>query len=235
MNGASSVPGLSVIADDLCTLTVPMRLLGVDLQRRVTLVRIDGELVVLSPAPLSDAQRAFVEQWGKVRWIIAPSGFHDTGVRESLRYWPEARLAISPALLPMLSDCSELLSLAECTLDRWNELLEPFFIAGMPRVQEHAFLHRPSGSLLIADLLFNIGQEVDFYSRCFYCLFSAVGKPAASRLFRSFIRERAAFEESLRVLARRDICRIVPSHGAVIENASGRILLEAWGVADSRS
>ena len=64
--------------------------------RMVALGLRDGGLVVWSPGTRGDAARAALAQWGTVRFLLAPNHFHNAGLDEWKRAYPEARVVAHP-------------------------------------------------------------------------------------------------------------------------------------------
>ncbi|MCA1660583.1 MAG: hypothetical protein LC642_08640 [Verrucomicrobiaceae bacterium] len=100
-------------------------------------------------------------------------------------------------------------------------------LAGMPKVQEHVFFHRPSRTLIVCDFFFNFGQSASTWSRFFtryvMGLKNGVGMSA---FFRMGIKDRAAFIESLRPIMAWDFERIIVGHGDVIDRDARRVFCE---------
>jgi hypothetical protein len=96
----------------------------------------------------------------------------------------------------------------------------------MPQIQEHAFFHRPSKTLIVADLMFNLPPNVGAWTQLF--LRAAAGirdYPGMSRLFRFMIKDRAEFVSSIGRIADLDFDKVVVTHGVpILEDAKSRFL-----------
>jgi hypothetical protein len=107
----------------------------------------------------------------------------------------------------------------------WNDELKVMEIGGMPSVREHAFLHVASRTLIVADLMFTFGARASpftrFVARHLLRLADGVGM---SPFFRLMIRDRAAFDASLREILDWNFDRIIVGHGEMIE-CGGKSLL----------
>jgi hypothetical protein len=89
----------------------------------------------------------------------------------------------------------------------------------MPRLNEFAVFHRASRSLIVADLIFNLDAATQNAVGRWFLRFNKVyGKAGVSRMFRTFIRNRTAFEESLEEIAKLDFKRTVLGHGPNLES-----------------
>ena len=88
----------------------------------------------------------------------------------------------------------------------------------MPKFAEHAFFHRPSGTLLCTDLVFNHPKGHNALTRLFFRLAGTHEKLSVSKLFQSMIKDRPAFEASLESILALPIERVVMAHGEVLED-----------------
>jgi len=91
-------------------------------------------------------------------------------------------------------------------------------IAGMPKINEHVLFHRPSGTLIVADLLFHQPEGVSGWTRTGLRMISGIREyPGCSRIFRLMIRDRGAFENSLQEVLELPFRRVLVGHGDPIE------------------
>ena len=105
----------------------------------------------------------------------------------------------------------------------------------MPSLQEHVVFHRPSRTLIVADLVFNFGPDVSAWTRFLVlCAVGARHQPGMSRPFRWAIKDKAAFQRSLQALMRWDFERVIVGHGDMIETEGKRRLAEALEAAGFR-
>lgn len=100
-------------------------------------------------------------------------------------------------------------------------------LLGMPAVNETVFLHKPSCTFIVADMVFNI-REGTALTRMSMKLNGIYGRLAASRFFKSQIRHKAALRESVRRVPEWDFDRIVVGHGAVCATDSHTALERAY-------
>ncbi len=202
-------------AEGLWTQTVPFRLLGAQFGRRSVLLYRNGLRALFSP---NLGSQSFVSATcgsnTEIDYLIAPTWFHDTHFAQAIADHPHAKALVSPSFpsMPKLS----LHSLEDAFPEEWRDAVTPYPIGGMPKIQEIVFYDRESGTLLISDLIFNFDATYDAWSRGFFRVMDAFGRPRMSRLFRSYIKDKTAFQESLKPLLELPIKQILPSHGKVI-------------------
>ena len=86
-------------------------------------------------------------------------------------------------------------------------------VEGMPRLEESAFFHWPSGTLWLTDMAFNIRTSEHLPTRLFLRLNGALGRFGPSRIARSMVKDPRALRRTVdRLLALRP-ARLLPAHG----------------------
>lgn len=200
--------------------------MGLPLGRRVAIARgAVGQLVVFSPLHLSDQSEAEIKRIGEIAAFVLSSRFHDGFYEEYFSRFRETRFLAGPASLEDHSRWP--LTMLQPDLPE----LEGFsyeLLQGMPRVQEHVFLHHASRTLIVADAFFNLPTANKWVIRLLMRAADMGGKPRPSRMFRALIRSRLAFSISLRKVLEWDFDRIVPGHGDVINSGAKEVLQNAF-------
>jgi hypothetical protein len=215
-------------SENLWTLDPPAKFLGLNLEIRMTVVRLrDGGLWLHSTVPLTDADQRELEALavrgpaqasgpGPVRFIVAPSKFHHLYARAAKERFPAAKLLGAPGLPEkrkrlvfdgVLGDTPD----PGCAAD-----LQQQSLAGMPWGNEVEFFHPASRTLIVTDFLFNVRKARGWWTWLYLTLSGKVGEPCQSRLFRSIIRDKAAYRASVERIAAWDFDRIILSHGEAV-------------------
>ena len=188
--------------------------MGLKIGRNVTILRLhDGRLVIHSTAPFSSSDVSVIKSLGAPGWIVEGSLFHDSFAQEGSRAFSGV-----PYLAP--ARFTEVTQVASTPLTQpppeWADQLDVLRLDGV-RANEHVFFHRVSRTLIVCDLLFNFGRNVPastkWVARHVMRLRDGIGMSA---FFRLTIRDRGAFEQSLRRMMRWDFERIIVGHGDVI-------------------
>lgn len=220
---------LRAIGDGVWVFEAPLRFMGlVELGTRMTVLRIDDGVVVHSPARMTPAVRTAVESIGPVRYVVAPNVFHHLFVRDALEAWPTAKLVAPSALLKKRPDLKIDHALDEGAPTSWSGTLDVHTIHGS-MLNETVLLHRPSRSLVSADLLENFSRADDAVTRAYLKIGGVYGKPGWHRLLRFVYRDRRAAKESLESLLARDFDRIVIAHGDIVDARPHETVREALG------
>jgi hypothetical protein len=218
------------LAQNLWVMPYSLRLLGADFDRVVTVVRLhSGELVIHSTGPFTPEDVAAIQRLGNPGWLLEAMIWHDTFARQGRQAFPNI-----PFLAP--EGFSELVGFPTEPLvpvpAAWGNELEVLRLEGIPRFQEHVVFHRPSGTLIVADVLFNFGPETSPWTR--FLALCAVGSkhhPGMSRPFRMLIKDKAAFQRSMETLMRWEFDRIVVGHRDIVESDGKRQLSGALKAA----
>lgn len=219
---------LQSIGREIWCVNRPLRAAGMQLGHRMTVVRLAGGLWVHSPVEWTDALAAELGALGEVRHVVAPSCMHDLyldGWRAHCRtalFWGAPGLPAALGKFPFSGE------LAPQPHPEWADVLEQEILGGVPRLNEVVFLHRPSRSLIIADLAFNLVGELDAMTRTLAALNGCAGKFGPSRIFKACIRDKVAFAASLRRVLGWDFDRVIVGHGGIVEQGGRHALAAAF-------
>lgn len=205
---------LAPLASDLWEYDAPLTVIGMALGHRMTIAKLaDGSLWLHSPAVHSPALAAELRQLGPVAHIVAPNAIHDTYLEGWFSAYPQAHFHGAKGFSKFRPDLKFTDTLGDTPPAAWSAEFDQLMLRGMPRLNEVVFLHRPSRTLIVTDLVFNLGTEMPLLSRvllringCYNCL-------AVSRLLRTTIKDQAALRQSLDRMLAWDFDRVVVSHG----------------------
>lgn len=217
---------MQALAENLWIMHFPMRALGMELGRTVTLIGLrSGELALHSTAPFTRADVEEISAIGQPDFLIEATLFHDTFAATARKMFPDA-MYLAPEGFSHLTTVPT--SSLATPPDSWKGELEVLRLEGMPKIEEHVFFHRPSRTLIVADLIFNFGQDATTWTRFLFRWLSGITDyPGMSRLFRSMIRDREAFARSTQQMMRWDFDRVIVGHGDIIETNGKRAMVAA--------
>lgn len=207
------------LADDLWTTEREMRFPGgVRLPVRMTIVRLpDGGLVCCSLVRPDDELAAEVAALGAPRFFVGPNLYHHLFLGPWHERFPEAQLFGAPGLAakrPKLTFAGEL---GDTAPEAWRGVLDTLLIRGAPKIGEIAFLHRPSGTLLVTDVLFHVLRPANAATSFALTLMGTRGRFAMSRQWWMLRKDRAAWVESVERILAWPFRRVVVGHGEVLE------------------
>ena len=147
---------MNKLADNLWVLPYPLRLLGGNLRPTVTIVRlISNELVIHSTGPFTPDEITAVSRLGKPGWLLDAMLRHDTFARHGRQSFPGIPYLAPDGFGKTVGFATEPLTPAPAA---WGNELSVLCLEGLPSFQEHVFIHHPSRTLIVADLLFNFGS-----------------------------------------------------------------------------
>lgn len=195
---------------------------------RMTVFRLDdGQLILHSPVPISPELRGELDALGPVGFIVVPEA-HGRFAGQVSRSYPSAQLLAAPKTSWRRRRLSVHGSLADEAPAQWAGQVESFLLRGF-RLHEVVLFHRPSRTLLITDLCFNIQRSSSTVARLFFRANGMWQHFGPSRIIRrAAVSDRAALRRSLERVLQWDFERIVPGHGDVIERGGPAALSATW-------
>ena len=121
---------------------------------RMTIVLLEsGGLWIHSPVrPTPDRQRA-VDQLGPVEHLVAPNKIHSLGIEPWKALYPAAKVWASPGFDKRHPDIAVDALLTDDVQAPWSGEIDHCVIEGHAVLDEVEFLHKPSKTLIITDLI----------------------------------------------------------------------------------
>lgn len=197
--------------------------------RTTVLQSAEGGLLVHSPGPLSPDDLAFIRGLGEVRWLMAPNREHTLFLAAAVEAFAEAEVWVAPGVEGKVP--AERLTgvLTPGLPSPFGPTIQTHFLEGCPRMSETVLVHRPSRTLVSADISFNIREVDGWFDRTMLKLAGAYGRFGPSTLFRTwYLQDGPAFKGSLEALGQLDFDRILLAHGRPVESGGKAALREAY-------
>ena len=227
------------LAPDLWIVEVPLRFLGVEAGRRMTIARLrGGGLCLHSAAPLTGELRASLDALGAPRFLVAASALHGHRFMEQYRdAYPELELWAAPGLDRRRKDLAFDGLLGSVADPRWSDDLDQTVFLGH-LVPEVVFRHRASRTLVVGDLLASVDVDgpMSLAARLAWRLEGVYGRPGMPRSVRLATRNRRAARRSVERILAWDFDRVIVGHGSVLQTG-GRAAFERatrWLLAGER-
>ena len=213
------------LADNLWLFPYPLRLLGADLRRNVTVMRLaSGDLVIHSTGPFTPEDVAAINALGKPRWLLDTMLRHETFAKNGRAAFPEATYLAPEGFSKGAGFPTQPL----VNQPDWSGEIEVLRLDGVPSMEEHVVLHRSTRTLIVADLIFNFGQEVSVWTHLLMTV--AVGAkhdPGMARSIRWTARDRPALRDSLARMMTWDFDRLIVGHGNPVATGAKTQVAEA--------
>ena len=208
----------------------PVRILGMRLAATMAVLRLrDDRLLVYSPVAMTDERRAAVEALGTVGHLYAPNRFHHRWVGEWVAAFPSARLHAPAALARKRRDLRIDRVLGADAEPAFAGVVDEVRIEGF-RLDEGVLVHRPSATLVVADLLHNIGRPPGVWTRIYAGTMGFYDRVALSRMIRwTGFTDRPAARRSLDAVLALPFDRVVVGHGAPIAVGGKAAVAGAYG------
>lgn len=216
-------------AEGLWTVRIPHSLMGLQLGAQMTVMGLcDGGLVLHSPVPLDAELRSELDALGPVRALVEPNLFHHLFLSEAARHYPEAQVLIPKELHKKRKDLKGTCNLSQAPSSLWGEDIVAIGLRGLPRLSEWAFVHKPSKSLVLGDLIFNLGRPKHLWTQAYLRFSGVYGKPGCTPLVRSQVADKEALATSIDFLISFDFERILPAHGEPITENAPEVLKQSF-------
>jgi hypothetical protein len=192
----------------------PVRIVGMPLASTMTVLRLGaGELLLYSPVAMTTERRAAVEALGRVAHLYAPNLFHHRWIGDWAAAFPSARVHAPAGLAKKRRDLR---------IDRFHGgtpepafagLVDELPIEGF-RLGETALLYRPARTLVVADLVHNVGRPTHRWSAIYTRLMGFYDQAALSRVIRwTGFADKPAARRSVDAILAQPFDRLVIGHG----------------------
>ena len=212
----------------------PIRFGGIDLFSRMTIVRLqDGKLWLHSPCKLDAKLKAEIDRLGEVAYIVAPGNFHHLYVSDVQADYPMAETFLCPGLEKKRADLKFDWILGNRPDPRWEPDFEQVLLQGTRIINEVAFFHKPSRTLILVDLLENIGDDythdagllLKFWWKAVFHMWNHP-KPAPE--YQVAWGDKEIVRRALEKILSWDFERIILAHGNLIEADAKAVAARAW-------
>lgn len=197
--------------------TAPVRFLGMRLTATMTVFRLgDGALLLHSPVAMTRERRGAVEALGPVAHLYSPNTFHHLRIGDWAAAFPRAKLHAPPGLAKKRPDVRIDRVHGSSPEPAFDGTVEEHRIEGF-RLEETALFHRPSRTLVVADLVHNIGRPRHGWTKVYTKAMGFYDRVALSRAIRwTAFPNKAAARRSIDAVLALPIERLVVGHGAPI-------------------
>ena len=221
---------LRQVDTDLWVTERPQRILGVQIETRMTVIKLaDGTLFVHSPVRLDELTRTSLNQLGPVRHIVAPNRFHHLYVSDYPKNYPDAKIYGAPGLDAKRRDLHFDAILGDISPPVWSGQIDQIVFRAFGALNETIFFDRRSRTALFTDLMFNVNHSDSALTRIVLTLDGGFRSLAVPRTFRLPIRmHRRLALAALACILEWDFDRLTVAHGEVVERGAKTAMRNAW-------
>jgi hypothetical protein len=219
----------TVVADRIWSLERPVWFSGARLRARTTVVRLDdGSLLLHTPAPPTDALAEELRALGPVRWLVVPNCWHHLGAPAAAARFREAKLVGPASALRRNGLLRFDLDLHDGQFGKLVPEFDALPLAGVPFWDETVLYHRPTQTLLGADIVCSAGINDHFTWRFGARITGCYERVRVPPDARKKLDDKAAAARSLHAMLQRPAERLIIGHGDIIEQGCRDQLAHAW-------
>lgn len=226
---------IEYVKDQIWILEYPVRFAAMDLFARTTIIRLDsGDLIIHDPCKIDNDIKNEIDSLGVVKFIIAPGIYHHLFVAEFQNRYPDAETFLCPGLEQKRPDIKFDWILESKPDSRWEGVLEQVPVQGTKFISEVAFFHKPSKTLILVDLLENIGDDYSHKAGLLLKFWWKVvlrmwNNPMAAPEYQMGWGNKKLVKPALEKILSWNAERLILAHGENIEDNVNKILVKAWG------
>lgn len=202
---------------------------------RMAIIRLDnGDLWIWSPVGLTDALADQVNALGPVRHLVSPNKIHHLFLSEWQAAYPDAQLWGPESTVKKREDLTFAGSLTNDAPPAWQGQIHQYRFANSRFLEEIAFFHRASSTVIFADMSENFSaafleKHWSWWQRPIARLWSIVeGKGYAPLELRATFRDRETARAKLHDLIAADPRRVVMAHGEIAREEGADYLRQAF-------
>ena len=242
------------ITPNIATFSTPFLRFGrIKIGGRGTVIKMQsGSLAVFSPVALTPDVKSKVQSMGTPKYIVAPDFEHHIFIGPWAKEYPQAEVIGMEGLPEKREADNETKGVKFAHVfspkNKLDMKISPEFDAEFDYEYIHAhqnkelvFLHKPSRTMLEADVVFNLPATEQFsksgvepssglLSKLFGGIMNTRGNMVWQKRFLYYGaggKDRPAFAESVNRIRKWDYDRLIPCHGDVIETGGKKIFEEA--------
>ncbi|KAK7683456.1 hypothetical protein QCA50_013289 [Cerrena zonata] len=206
---------------------------------RSTAIKLnDGSVWVVASTPLTEATKTKLQELGEVKYIIAPNAFHNLYLKSFKEAYPDAK-TIGPVDLNAKLQEQQGWQLDATISDTqpetafgFEEEIDYCFFSGHKN-KDIAFLHKPSKTVIAADLLFNLPANEQYSQGASKPWFPFINTWSPnSFLMRTFISLKVENPVTMKLQVAKvvgwEFDRWIPCHGDVAETGAKQLFKQAY-------
>lgn len=206
--------------------------LGFRFPTRMALVRLpDGGLWVWSPIALTPALRQEIDALDPVAHLVAPNSLHHTFLADWRDAYPSARLHAAPGLRTARADIAFTDDLSDTPPAAWAAQIAQVVVPSNTLTTEVVFFHRPSGTVLVTDLIQQMAPDRFTGWRGIVARLDLMvaPRPSVPRKFRMAFTDRPAARAAIDRILEWPADKLIIAHGTPITQDARTVITDAFG------
>ena len=227
--------GLRPFSKDVWTLSGGrVSFYGIPFATRAVIVRLcDGGLWVHSPVADAAALQE-VDALGRVAHLVEPNKIHSLGLKPARALWPQAKAWVSPGFGARHPDIPYDEVLGDAPPPAWAHDIDQCVFSGHALLDEVVFLHRPSRSLIVTDLIQKHDDGTEAWPWRMIKRLVGIWGPRGGTApdIRLGFRDREAARTARDRILGWDFDRLILSHGLCLETGAKDEVRRVWKFLD---
>lgn len=222
------------VKDEIWILEYPIHYGGMDLYARMTIIRLaNGDLIIHDPYRIDEKTKQAIDALGTVKYIIAPGSYHHLFVKDFQQLYPDAETFICPGLERKRPDIDFDWILGPRPDHRWRDELKQVLVTGPKFIWEVVFYHVPSKTIIVFDLVENIGDDYQHKAGVLLqfwwkAVFHMWNNPKAAPEYQMGWGDKELVSKALNRILEWNAERVILAHGEIIEGNINQRLRDAW-------
>jgi hypothetical protein len=202
---------------------------GVRLRAHATVVRLeDGGLLIHSPAPPAAELQEELRALGPVRWLCVPNRFHHLGTPAAAQAFPEAKVVGPRSALERSGTLRLDVDIHAHDLGAQLPEIEALPLSGVPFLDETVLFHKPSQTLIGADIVLSACARDHWSWRTAGRLTGCFDEVRVPPDVRRKVVDTSAAARSIENIRNVPAQRLLVAHADVIGSDWASALTEAW-------
>lgn len=218
-------------ANSIWTAITPIRFAGTWMSHVMTVIRLEnGSVLLHSPCRPSNDLLAKIGTIGTVTDVVAPNWFHDLYLTDYKRFYREATFW-GPAFLRRQRKAIIDFAMDGSVQPKWSAEMPHVTLPGLLTFDESIFYHRPTRTLIVADVLMNasLPAAAPLITRLGYRLFDLRGQLKVFPVLRWFgVNSRSAIRNAVSQIFEWNPERLIVGHGTPIAQGATKQLHAAF-------
>lgn len=224
---------IEYVTDTIWIVDYPVHYSGMDFGSRMSIIRLaNSQLMLHSPCEITDELKETISALGEVAWIVAPGSYHYFHIQSAQDAYPNADTYICPGIERKRPDLEFDWILGDKSPDCWQDELGQVLVRGTKYMWEVGFFHKQSKTLLLVDLIENIGDQtpdIGWQMKLWWkVVFHMWNKPKPAPEYQLGWKDKSAARKSLQKILEWDFDRIIIAHGDNIESDAKAVARSAW-------
>lgn len=205
------------------------RLLGTNIGARMTIIKMNsGDVFLHSPIPLTPQIRQELDDFGRVRFVVAPNDFHHLFVKDYMAVYLDAEFLGSPGLRTKRPDLKFSRYFSDEFVPPWKPEIDFVVFRGSKNFHEVVFFHPHTQTLILTDLVMNMRGSYPFSEAL---VLSAIGvhhRLGPSRILKMVTKNRVLAADAARRILQWPFDKVIMSHGEIITNDARNQMRQAF-------